>query len=70
MRERWAVEDTHRNLKQHHGAEHFHVWSPGAVEGHFQLVYLSGAVASLERAHRRDQEEDCTWEHLHRDAIH
>ncbi|MFQ6125266.1 MAG: hypothetical protein ACE5R6_11780 [Candidatus Heimdallarchaeota archaeon] len=25
MRERWTVEDSHRNLKQHHGGEHFHV---------------------------------------------
>ena len=69
MRERWTVEDSHRNLKQHHGAEHFHVWSPGAVRGHFQLVYLSGAVAGLERARRREQGEWCTWEQLHREAI-
>jgi len=69
MRERWAIEDTHRTLKQHHGAEHFHVWSRGAVLGHFHLVYFSGAVAGLERAHRRQQGERCTWEQLHREAI-
>lgn len=68
-RERWTVEDSHRNLKQHHGAEHFHVWSPGAVGGHFQVVYLSGAVASLERAQRQQRGESCTWEALHREAI-
>jgi hypothetical protein len=69
MRERWTIEDTHRTLKQHHGAEHFHVWSPRAVLGHFELVYLSGAVAGLERAQRRDRGEWCTWEQLHREAI-
>lgn len=68
-RERWTVEDIHRNLKQHHGAEHFHVWSKGAVLGHFQWVYLSGTVAGLERAQRRQQGEWCTWEQLHREAI-
>jgi hypothetical protein len=69
MRARWTVEDTHRTLKQHHGAEHFHIWSPGAVKGHFELVYLSGAVAGLERAARQRRGERCTWERLHREAI-
>jgi len=69
MRERWTVEDSHRNLKQHHGGEHFHVWRKASVLGHFQLVYWSGAVASLERARRRQHGEECTWEQLHREAI-
>lgn len=45
MKERWTIEDIHRNLKQHHGTEHFHVWSKASVLGHSQLVYVSGAGA-------------------------
>lgn len=69
MRERWTVDDNHRNLKQFHGAEHFHVWTKESVLGHFHLVYVSGAVAGLERARRRREGAECTWEQMHREAI-
>jgi len=68
-RDRWTVEDTHRSLKNYHGAEHFHVWKKPAVLGHFQLAYLSCALTSLERTNRRKKGEYCTQEMLHREAI-
>ena len=68
-RDRWAVEDTHRSLKNYHGAEHFHVWKKAAVLGHFQLAYLSCALAGLERSNRRKNGQYCTQEMLNREAI-
>lgn len=68
-RDRWGVEDTHRSLKNYHGGEHFHVWKKPAVLGHFQLAYLSCALACLERTRRRKKGQYCTQEILKREAI-
>ncbi len=68
-RDRWSVEDNHRDLKQFFGGEHFYVWSRKGVYGHFHLAYLTCVQAALERTKRLQTGVKSTMERLHREAI-
>jgi hypothetical protein len=56
------------NVSIYHGGKRFHIWMK--VFGHFQLGYLSCALACLEHSRRRKMDVSCTMEQLHREAIY